>query len=462
MKRTKDTNTELLVQEGKLRILSELTSRANLMNKLGGQYGGNRDIYEALGYSKDLTIKDYASQFSRQDIAQAVIERPVTATWAGGIQLIEGDDTEETELEKQWLVLDNDINLTSKLKRLDTLVGLGRYGVLLLGFNDVKESTDFANMPTGVNELLYVKPLSESNAIVQTWETNTNDPRYGLPLLYNITLPGVGSSSSITLSVHHDRVLHVAEGILENEIYGVSRLKVVFNRLKDLEKIVGGSAEMFWRGARPGYQGKVDPDYQATPAFEANLKDQIDEYENNLRRLLVNEGVDFKALESQVSDPTAHVQVQIQMISAVTGIPTRILTGSERGELASSEDKNTWLSLIDTRRTEFAEPCIIRMLVDRLIEYKVLPASKEKYVVKWEDLWAKSEKEQAEIGKIRADALNAYASNPGASYIVPPTEFLRNFLGLSDDVIEMMQKAQKENMNEENNDFNNQEDTEDE
>ena len=461
MKRAKPS-TFVANQKKQLQFLSEVTNRANLASKLGYQYEGDRDIYEALGYKKELLIEDYAAQYARQDIAQAIIERPVTATWAGGVKLIEADNTEETELQKQWDALDEEIQLTSKLRRLDTLVGLGRYGALLLGFDDIKEPAEFANMPTGVKELLYVKPLSEANADVQTWETNANSPRYGLPLLYNITLPGVGTSSSVTLSVHHDRVIHVAEGILENEIYGTSRLKVVFNRLKDLEKIVGGSAEMFWRGARPGYQGKIDADYQATPTFEADLKDQIDEYENNLRRLLVNEGVDFKALESQVSDPTSHVQVQIQMISAVTGIPTRILTGSERGELASSEDKNTWLSLIDTRRTEFAGPCIVRLLVDRLIEYKVLPSSKERYIVQWEDLWAKSEKEQVDIGKARAEALNAYASNPGASYIVPPTEFLRNFLGLEDEVIEMMQKAQKENMNEENNDFNNQEDTEDE
>ena len=135
--------------------------------------------------------------------------------------------------------------------------------------------------------------------------------------------------------------------MLEDEVNGLPRLEAVFNRLLDLEKIVGGSAEMFWRGARPGFQGIVSEGYNMTDEDIDELQKQLDEYEHGLRRFLINRGVSLDALAQQVSDPRNHVDVQLQMISAITGIPRRILTGSERGELASTEDRE-YLAFHDT------------------------------------------------------------------------------------------------------------------
>ena len=66
--------------------------------------------------------------------------------------------------------------------------------------------------------------------------------------------------------------------------------------------------------------------------------------------------------------------------------PVLVDLASEIGQLASTQDRDNWLSLVIGRRTEFAEPCIIRPFVDRCIEYGVLPATKDDYSVKWEDL----------------------------------------------------------------------------
>jgi hypothetical protein len=218
----------------------------------------------------------------------------------------------------------------------------------------------------------------------------------------------------------------------------------VFNRLKDLEKLVGGSAEMFWRGARPGYAGKLDPEYMLTKDTEEGLKRQLDEFENNLRRILMLEGVTLDSLEPQVVDPSMHVDIQIQMISAITGIPKRILTGSERGDLASTQDKDNWLDLIQMRREEYAEPKIIRATIDRCIEFGVLPKpEKETYKIKWQDLYAPSVKDQADIGQIRSLALKHYTYNPEAEQFIPFEAFLTFFLGLEDEEVEYIKKLQQ-------------------
>ena len=431
-------------------LMSQLVGRAMLAAKLGQQYGTDRNIYEALGYKTDITYADYASRYLRQDIAKAIIDRPVKVTWQGDLEIIESDDDKETALEKDWIELRDSLKLKTQFTRLDKLTGIGEFGILLLGLSDVRKREDFAEpvLKAGEKKLIYVKPFSQGDTEITKWETMSRNPRYGLPTEYTVIIKSPDGVDKL-VEVHHSRVIHVADGLLTSDVKGTPRLEAVYNRLMDLEKLVGGDAEMFWRGARPGFQGKLDKDFMMTPEAEDDLKDQVDEYEHNLRRILINEGIDLKALAQQIADPSNHVDVQIQMISAETGIPKRILTGSERGELSSTQDRSEWLTLIKSRREEFAEPNIIRPFVDRCIEYKILPEPAEKYDVKWQDLFAQSEKERVDIGKIRSEALAKYAASPMAEMTIPPDEFLKYFLGLDKEEIEQIQEAREAAIKEE-------------
>ena len=291
---------------------------------------------------------------------------------------------------------------------------------------------------------MYVKPLGQDNAKIAAWETKPGNKRYGLPVLYDVTITDSSTKASSQIQVHHSRIIHIVDGKLESEIEGSPRLEQVYNRLMDLEKLVGGDAEMFWRGARPGYNAKVDKEYQLTQAMKDDLQDEIDEFEHNLRRFLVNEGIDITALAQQIADPTGHVDIQIQMISAATGIPKRSLTGSERGELSSSQDKDEWMAYVQSRREEYAEPLILRPFIDRCIEYGILPpATTEGYTIGWQDLFSTSEKERAEIGKQRAESLSKYVSSPVGEAVMPPEAFLRYCMGFDEDEIEIILEMQE-------------------
>lgn len=436
-----------------IQVLSELVGRATLASSMGLQYGGDRDVYQALGYKTVLDYADYASYYSRLDIAAAVINRPVDATWRGGFELLESDDDKETPLEKTFSDLYDRLALHSKFARLDRLVSLGKYGLLLLGLSDVRNIEQFATpvVTSATLKLLWVKPFGEGSAPTTTieYEGDPTNERYGFPKTYVITVINTVDGSSQIIRVHHSRVIHVADGLLESEIEGTPRLQVVFNRLMDLEKLVGASAEMFWRGARPGYQGKVDKDYTVTQTTRDDLQTQIDEFEHNLRRMLLNEGITWDALAPQVSDPEKHVLVQLQMISAASYIPLRILLGSEIGQLASEQDRNNWLDYINGRRSEKAESLIILPFTDRGIKQGWLPAPDVEYSVKWKPLWEQSDKEKAEVGNIRATAIKSYASAPGAELVVPPTSFRKICLGLSDEENELVEEELKAAMAEE-------------
>ena len=443
------TNQEL---QNKLTALSALSNRIQWMSQLGQQYDGDRDLYEALGYPTRITYSDYSSRFRRQDIAKAIINRPIAKTWKGPLAVTESETEKDTAFEKGFKTLEQDLKLKNKFVRLDKLVSIGKYGVLLLGFDDVQTSSQWST-PVKGNKLLYVKPLGEGSAKIKTYTTSPNDVRYGLPEYYDIQVTLPGKETSTTLRVHHSRTIHVTAELLESEHEGVPVLEAVWNRLMDLEKLMGGSAEMFWRGARPGHQAVVDKDFQMSEGAEENLEAQINEYEHKLRRILMVEGVELKELGTQVSDPDSHVGVQIQMISAITGIPKRILTGSERGELSSAQDKGEWLEQIQERREEYADPMIIRPFVEMCIERGVLPKpTTGEWNVEWLDLFAPSEKERSEVGKIRAIALKEYMNNPETSAVVTPAAFMEYFLGLDQNQItQIMEMMEAEMVFERNN-----------
>lgn len=433
MKRTnnkKDNNKIDVLQR-----VGDLLARGNLARKIGWQYEGDRKIYEALGYPKDseLDFTYYYNKYERQDIATAVIDRPVEATWDGEVIITEeGEQPADSKLFEEWAELEETFKIKSRLVKLDKLTSIGQFGLLMFGFDDVKDPKDFKRAATGTRKLLYLKQIPESAIEIDKWVVNASDKRYGLPLIYKIVIAGSGADQTKDLYVHHSRVIHTLHNNLTSEVYGRPRLKPIVNRLNDLEKLLGGDAEMFWRGARPGYHAAAQENYEMGSEEIEALEDELDKYEHDLRRFISAKGVDIKPLQQQVADPSNHIDVQLQAISAQTGIPKRILVGSERGELSSTQDKDQWLTLIQARMNEYAEPMILRPFINKLMEFKIL-SKVDKYVVIWEDIFAPSEKQKVEVGEIRAKALKVYADSPYAANVLPPVLAYKYLFGLNED-----------------------------
>jgi hypothetical protein len=203
--------------------------------------------------------------------------------------------------------------------------------------------------------------------------------------------------------------VHIAEGCLDNDVYGVPSLESVWNLLIDLRKVTGGGAEAFFLRANQGLQLDVDKDMQMTEPEKQALRDQAEEYQHQIRRMLRTRGVKATPLGSDVANFASPVDAIVKQIAGTKGIPVRILTGSEMGELASSQDADNWQTQVQDRRTGYAGPMIVRRLVDRLIEFGYLTQPKE-YEVGWpveEDL---DEPEKAQLAVTLANANKTYGS----------------------------------------------------
>lgn len=168
MKRTKGINiNKTNTAENNLTLLS-MMARMFSSQYLGRQYTGDRDLYEALGYPKEISFDEYFAQYMRQDIAAAVINRPAEKTWKGQVNIFNPEDESDT-LRKAWKTLYKKLKLKDKFVRIDKLGSVGQFAVLLLGFNDitvsVKKTTQKTTMSDPVKgtnlQLKYVYPYCE-------------------------------------------------------------------------------------------------------------------------------------------------------------------------------------------------------------------------------------------------------------------------------------------------------------
>lgn len=366
------------------------------------------------------------------------------------------------------------------LSRADALSGIGQFGLILVGIDDGLplnepangvDTGDVVGSPTGVEqqyydylgtvaaggqlnpkqkqgtaarrrvprpperELLFLRCFPESLVQITQYESNIHNPRFGHPVMYLVTFndprsqaTGVGLPLA-SLQVHWTRVVHLADNLGSSEIFGVPRMRPVVNRLLDLDKLYGGSAEMYWRGAFPGLsletQAQLGPEVEID---QAGVRNMMEQYMNGLQRYLALTGMTARSLAPQVVDPSGQIACQIEAICIQLGIPKRVFMGSERGELASGMDDAAWNDRLRDRQHMYITPRVIVPFVDRLISMGVLPEPKG-YSVYWPDLTSQSNSEKATVAVQRTQALVQYVQSALPQFF-PPLDFLTRVLGL--------------------------------
>jgi len=424
----------------------------------GYQFDGARDMYKVLGYKRSPESQDYVNKFLRQDIAGRIVGLHPKYTWKRDPILIDGDvRSDETETGgsafiTQWKELSKRLKLTHKFQRLDRLARIGRYGVLLIGVGDGQDLAASIERVSSPEALLYVSPKSELQATVLELEQDSQSERYDLPILYQLARSADGSNlgRGVSTKVHYSRVLHVVEDPLDNEVYGAPTLERMLNRLDDLEKVVGGGSEAFWLNIRRGL-AVIARDGNSLPAKGTDqytaMRDEIDQYAHGLRRLMTLMGVDVQELGADIVDPSGIFGVLVSLLAASADIPQRILLGSERGELASSQDAENWAAIIRDRQVNFAESSIVRPFVDWCVEHGALIEPKNNYEIEWPAVVELGEMSKAERAEKLANAVHTYtqALILGGDLIMPPDVFAERYLDfvLPEDIDDLLNREDR-------------------
>jgi hypothetical protein len=374
---------------------SALVERYLFARQHGVSFSGARDLYAVLGYCRKLLPQNYMERYRRGGIAGRVVDAYPKATWRGKVDIVEDDDPNvTTTFEQAWRDLDEEFEITSMLERVDILSGLGRYAVLLIGAGDGSELS--APLSKRNNKLIFLAPFGERDAKIAEWDQNTKSRRFGFPERYNLTRADF-SFASLAKPVHHSRILHVAEGLLEDEVFGLPRLERVWNLIDDLEKVTGGGAEAYWLRANRGTQFDLERDMTLSEPAKQELKTQVEEYAHQMRRILQTRGVTVKDLGSEVANFDKNSDTILSQIAGSIAIPKRILVGSEMGQLASGQDRDNWDTQVKDRRTGYAAPRILKRFIKHLVAYGFMPAPQNKgWKVVWPEADNLTETERAE------------------------------------------------------------------
>jgi hypothetical protein len=167
---------------------------------------------------------------------------------------------------------------------------------------------------------------------------------------------------------------------------------------------------------------------------EEKTKDMMWRWQNGLQRWIQLTGQSIKGLSPQVVDPSGQIEKQLEAICIKLGCPVRIFKGSERGELASSQDDTAWNDRLKQRQGGYLTPRLIVPFVDRLVSLGVLPPP-EQYFVWWPDLTSKSDSEKAAIAAQRTSAVVQYvgASANNIQATLAPVDFWTRIMGFDDE-----------------------------
>jgi len=234
--------------------------------------------------------------------------------------------------------------------------------------------------PKTKRQLTYLRVFPESLVSITRFEANPTSPRFGYPLIYQITLNDISDNTGGvglplgTYDVHWTRIVHAADNLKSSEVYSAPSMRPVLNYILSLQKIYGASAEGYWKASiakifmttHPQLGGDVDVNLE-------QLKDMMERMENSLQKWAFTPGLTPQTSPPEVVDPTPHKDTLIEAICITLGIPVRVFKGSERGELASTQDDDAWNDRLRQRQDNYVTPRIVIPFVDRLIQIGCLP-----------------------------------------------------------------------------------------
>lgn len=410
-----------------------------------------RDLDTECGYIQHPTREQYLQLHSRVAVANRAINIWPDECWAVYPELYQTESVRVTAFERAWEELNKKCLCWHFLHRIDRLSGIGKFGLLFMGISDgrsLDQPVRGIDPKTGEQlpgwkplQLLYLRAFDESSLQVGKLESDPLSPRFGQPVYYNVNFydpngPGVSSDAAAegnfqSWQVHWTRVIHVADNRMSSEVFGTPRLEPILNNVTDIRKVLGSSAEMFYKGGFPGYMFQTDPNLGVELDLdEDSIKDTVEAYMNGLQRYMTAVGGRWESLAPQVADPTAHLIQQLNILCATLGVPTRIFLGSEAGHLASTQDADTWKVRLHGRQIVYLEPMLIRPFVDRCILIGALPKV-SKYVVSWHDLQTLGEKDRADVALKKSQAIMQYIA-AGGNQLVPIEMFLTLILGMTD------------------------------
>lgn len=392
-----------------------------------------RNLYDVFGWPKDdLTGWDednWVALYLRNAYAKVVNDKPAFTTWRDDPHIHEDEvtpDDEHTQFEQEVHRLARSNRIWSYSERVDRAAGLGQHGLLLLGYSDISDADDWSEEASGLNgldDLTQLKPILETQ-IEDIDFGGPDSDRWGQPESYTLDLSDdideeTEDDPLTAINVHHSRVVDVpARPLLDDETFARPRVEPVLNNILDIEKTLGSAAEAAYRAADYGLHINTDPTEVDLSDGADELRNELQRYEQDLQRYIRTQGTEVNRLGGDIQDPSGIIENNLDAISAETGIPKRELRGNQQGEQSGAEqDEKSYFGMIAERRKRYANPHIIRPLLETLQSVGILSDTPNGFVITWPDLSQLDEETQSTIESNRASVVQAVPGIAGETAI---------------------------------------------
>ncbi|KAB8312932.1 DUF1073 domain-containing protein [Erwinia endophytica] len=422
-----------------------------LVNALAASIGRQRALYAGaingntkrtklwgeFGYPDGLEFDLYYRAYERNAVAHAAVHKLLDSCWTDSPTVIDGDESKEASKTTPWETQVTKLlkKHWAKIKDADRRNLIGRYSALLIQFRDGREWKEPVdrNVVGRLKDKSIVRliPAWESQIQPGNFDIDTMSETYGQPVKYMFNEQPVGDDGTYgpvrSVDVHPDRIIIIAEGSEdENMLAGVPLLRAGYNKILDLEKISGGSAEGFLKNASRqlgiAFDKETDLNVLAKQAKEAGFNNIGDALNEKIARM--NRGTDAalvmqagtpSVLSVAAADPEPTWTVAANEFAASIQIPFTILYGQQTGRLASDEDKTDWAKRCNTRRWGH-QTALITSLIERFWMMGAIdPPSTGEVTLAWSDLLAPSEQEKIANMQAMADV----AQKTQAAYGTP-------------------------------------------
>ncbi|TBL47988.1 DUF1073 domain-containing protein [Obesumbacterium proteus] len=382
-------------------------------------------LWDEFGYPETVNFDNYYRVYERNAVAHAAVHKLLDSCWTDNPTIIDGAKKKEAEETTDWE--ESTTKLLSKhwakLKDADRRNLVGRYSAVLLQIKDGREwyQPVDKNVVKALGDKALVKliPAWEAQIKPGNFDIDTQSDSYGQPVNYSFNEQPVGDDGTYgivrSVTVHPDRVIILCEGSEdENMLAGVPLLRAGFNKLLDIEKTSGGSAEGFLKNAsrQLGIEFSKETDINSLikQAKDEGFDKLGDAMNDKIRRMnsgtdsaLVMQAGQASVLSVAAADPTPTWTAAANEFSASIQCPFTIQFGQQTGRLASDEDKNEWAKRCNGRRWGFLTNYITRV-IERFWTLGIIePPTNGEVSLVWSDLLAPSEKEKISNMQAMAD-----------------------------------------------------------
>jgi hypothetical protein len=372
-------------------------------------HSGKRDLDAEYGYDDTPSFQDFRNKYRRIGYANRIVAGVAKSCWRDGAELLseppEDGVDDNVVLQDEMSVL-KQRGMFKALEKADTLNRLGEFSVMYIGMpGDPKEP---AGSESGDLEDVYFAQYDQDSVQMHSFNTDPESERHGKPELYTLTTrvkQTTGNTTTTqkqTIVAHWTRVVHMAEGSLTDDLIGQSVLQPINDALQDYNKVRGGTAEAYFRNAGRAFFMLLEDKANLSGEDRDALNEMAEQFINKMRNFLYVKGAkSVSDISTNIPDPKEVIKTLLQEMSAMSGIPIRILTGEGAGQLAGNEDKASYNTLVDDRQSSECEG-YLRDTLSSLAMGKLMPDTRELYV-KWPLQKATDAKTDAEVDKISAE-----------------------------------------------------------